>query len=70
MAIYLMIVSVELHDFWNMSGMPAGANLTQFFKNLGMVGGLLMIVSYGPGRWALGTGHWRGEASSPGQSPN
>ena len=70
MAVYLVIVSVELHDFWNMSGMPAGANLTQFFKNLGMVGGLLMIVSYGPGRWALGTALRRGEAPSSDKSPN
>lgn len=54
MAVYLAIVSVRLHDFWNMAGMAGGANETQFFKNLGMIGGLLMIAAYGTGRWSLG----------------
>jgi putative oxidoreductase len=53
MFVYLGIVSVRLHDFWNQSGMAAGVGMTQFFKNLGMMGGLLMIAVYGPGRWAL-----------------
>jgi len=37
-----------------MSGMAAGANETHFFKNAGMMGGLLMISVYGPGTWTLG----------------
>ena len=56
MCVYLGIVSVRLHGFWHMSGDIAGANQTHFFKNLGMMGGLLMIAVYGPGRWALGRG--------------
>jgi len=54
MLVYLGIVSVELHDFWNLTGMAAGTNETHFFKNLGMMGGLLMIAAYGPGRWSVG----------------
>ena len=54
MFVYLGIVSVELHDFWNQTGMAAGTNQTHFFKNLGMMGGLLMIAAYGPGRWSVG----------------
>lgn len=51
--VYLGIVTVRLHDFWNLSGNSAAMNLTEFFKNLGMMGGLLMIVVYGPGMWSL-----------------
>jgi putative oxidoreductase len=57
MFVYLGIVSVRLHDFWNQSAGMAGMNATQFFKNLGMMGGLLMIAVYGPGLWTLG--RWR-----------
>jgi len=55
MFVYLGIVSVRLHDFWNIADpMAAGGTQTQFFKNLGIMGGLLMIAVYGPGRWVLG----------------
>lgn len=54
MFVYLGIVSVRLHGFWHMTGGVAGANETHFFKNVGMMGGLLMIAVYGPGRWVLG----------------
>jgi putative oxidoreductase len=53
MFVYLGIVSLSLHDFWHMSGNTAGMNQTEFFKNLGMMGGLLLVSVYGPGRWAL-----------------
>ena len=51
--LYLGIVTVRLHDFWRLTGMAAGANMTEFFKNLGMMGGLLMVVVYGVGTWSL-----------------
>jgi putative oxidoreductase len=51
--VYIGIVSVCLHDFWRMSGMAAATNQTQFFKNLGIMGGLLMVAVYGTGRWVL-----------------
>lgn len=54
MFVYLGIVSVRLHDFWNMTGPAAGGNQTQFFKNLGMMGCLLMIAVYGAGTWTIG----------------
>jgi putative oxidoreductase len=65
MCLYLGVVSVTLHDFWNQSGMAAGGNETQFFKNLGMMGGLLMIAVYGPGSYAL---RRRGEPGATGGS--
>jgi len=63
---YLGVVSVRLHDFWNMTDMAAATNETEFFKNLGMMGGLLMVAAFGPGRWA---GDARREPGTPDQRP-
>ena len=54
MFVYLGIVTIRLHDFWNQTGMTGSLNTGQFFKNLGMMGGLLMIATYGPGSWSAG----------------
>ena len=53
MFVYLGIVSVRLHDFWHQSGGMSSMTATQFFKNLGMMGGLLMIAVYGAGLWTV-----------------
>jgi putative oxidoreductase len=55
MFLYLGAVSVLLHDFWHASNaMAAGGMQTQFLKNVGIMGGLLMIAAYGAGRWSVG----------------
>lgn len=53
LCVYLGILTVRMHDFWDMSGTAAGVNQTQFFKNLGIMGGLVLLALHGPGRWAL-----------------
>ncbi|HEY2374738.1 MAG TPA: DoxX family protein [Gemmatimonadaceae bacterium] len=62
--VYLGIVSVRLHAFWNGTGMAAASNQTEFFKNLGMMGGLLMIAVYGAGVWSIDA-RLSGTASAP-----
>jgi putative oxidoreductase len=51
--VYLAIVTFRLHAFWTQSGAAAMTNSTEFFKNLSMMGGLLMLAVYGGGRWAI-----------------
>jgi putative oxidoreductase len=53
MFVYLGIVSVRLHAFWNQTGNSAAMNQQAFLRNLGMMGCLLMISVYGPGLWTL-----------------
>lgn len=48
---YLCIVSVLLHNFWSGSGSAMAQ--TEFLKNMGIIGGLLMVGAYGPGSWSL-----------------
>ena len=57
MATYLFILSVLLHNFWSHSaGQSEMASMiaqTEFMKNMGILGGLLMITAYGTGRFSL-----------------
>ena len=53
MFLYLALVSVLLHNFWASQGMAAAGMQTQFLKNVGIMGGLLMIAACGAGRWSL-----------------
>ena len=53
MCLYLGVVSVLLHNFWAAQGIAAGGMQTQFLKNVGIMGGLLMIAACGAGRWSL-----------------
>jgi putative oxidoreductase len=53
MFLYLAGVSVLLHNFWALHGSAAGGAQTQFLKNVGIMGGLLMIAACGPGKWSL-----------------
>jgi putative oxidoreductase len=53
MFLYLGAVSVLLHNFWAAQGMAAGGMQTQFLKNLGIMGGLLMIAAHGAGKWSV-----------------
>ena len=53
MFLYLGVVSVLLHNFWAAHGTTAGGMQTQFLKNLGIMGGLLMIAARGPGKWSV-----------------
>jgi putative oxidoreductase len=41
---YLVIVTFTFHDFWNVSGMNASMQRTQFLENVAIVGGLLHIA--------------------------
>jgi len=52
--VYMIVISVIMHKFWG--GMPADVakmQMVQFMKNLCIMGGLAMLVAYGPGRYSI-----------------
>ena len=57
-AIVLMIftaaATVLFHDFWNLAGREQINQMLHAFKNVSMIGGLLILYGSGPGRWSLG----------------
>jgi putative oxidoreductase len=53
MAIYLIIVTLWLHNYWAYSGDAAAMQETHFRKNLAIIGGLFILHARGPGWWAV-----------------
>jgi putative oxidoreductase len=52
-AVFVAIVTVVFHAFW---AAPADQRMVQqlmFMKNMSIIGGLLLLVAFGPGDWAL-----------------
>jgi putative oxidoreductase len=56
--IFLFIIPVSLvfHNFWTMEGAQAAMNRIQFLKNVAIMGGMLMVAAFGPGRYSIDKG--------------
>ncbi|MFJ4344360.1 DoxX family protein [Pseudomonas sp. NPDC089401] len=52
-ALFVLGTALLGHPFWSMVEPARAANMTQFFKNLSIVGGLLALAVSGPGRFSL-----------------
>lgn len=50
---FTVVATLVFHRFWILTGMDAYMQQIQFMKNLGLIGGLLLIVAFGPGRLSL-----------------
>ena len=53
MAVFVLATGVIGHPFWSMEGADRAMNMTQFYKNLAITGGLLLLAVTGAGRFAL-----------------
>jgi putative oxidoreductase len=52
-ALFVLGTALLGHAFWDMEGAERAANMTQFLKNLSIMGGLLVLAVTGPGRYSL-----------------
>jgi putative oxidoreductase len=53
--LYLIPVTLIMHDFWSVGPAQMNIQLVNFLKNLAIMGGLSLLSGYGPGRFCLGT---------------
>ncbi|CAJ0849462.1 DoxX family protein [Ralstonia flatus] len=53
MALFVLGTSFIAHSYWDMEGAMEAANKIQFYKNLSIMGGLLLLAAAGPGRYAV-----------------
>ncbi len=48
--LYIVVINFFLHDFWNFEGLEAAHETQNFFKNLGILAGLLVLAGASPWR--------------------
>lgn len=53
LAAYTLVTALIGHPFWTLDGAERTAAQIGFFKNLSIIGGLLVLYVQGPGRYAL-----------------
>jgi putative oxidoreductase len=56
MFLYLIPTTLTFHNFWAMQGMARADNQIHFLKNLAIMGGLLMLTSFGAGKLSIDGG--------------
>ena len=59
--VYVLLVNFMLHDFWTMTEDAAPRERQNFVKNLGIVGGLLVLAGAAPARSLLSKNWWRSD---------
>lgn len=53
MAVYTVIAGLIGHHYWTLSGMQRVGAMINFYKNLSIAGGLLLLSITGPGRYSI-----------------
>jgi putative oxidoreductase len=53
LALYTFATALLGHHFWNMEGPARAAGEINFFKNVSIIGGLLLLYLTGAGRYSI-----------------
>lgn len=53
LAVFTAIVTLFFHNFWAVPEAQKMMQQIQFLKNLALIGGLLMVMAFGPGRLSV-----------------
>lgn len=51
--LFLVIATGMAHRFWEFDAAQQANQMNHFLKNLALIGGLLFVVAFGPGRMAV-----------------
>jgi putative oxidoreductase len=56
LVIYTLIAAAVAHRFWTYEAAQVFNQTSHFFKNLSIVGGMLLLAAVGPGRYSVDKG--------------
>ena len=52
-AAFTLVASFVFHNYWTLAPAQQMAQQLFFMKNMSIVGGMLMVVAFGPGAWSV-----------------
>ncbi len=52
-AVFTLLAAFLFHNFWTVTGPERMGEFNNFWKNISIVGGMLMVVAFGPGRYSV-----------------
>jgi putative oxidoreductase len=52
-AIFTVVITFIFHNFWAVEAAQKMMQQQAFFKNIAVVGGLLLVAAFGPGAWSV-----------------
>jgi len=52
-ALFLIVITPMFHNFWASPAAQLSAQKINFFKNVSILGGMLMVYTFGPGRYSI-----------------
>ena len=53
LAAFTVLATLVFHRFWTMTGDAVMTNMLFFYKNVAVIGGMLMVFAFGPGRLSV-----------------
>jgi len=53
MAVFTLAAACLGHHYWTMTGSARSGNFIHFYKDISIIGGLLLLAATGPGRYSL-----------------
>lgn len=53
LALFTLVATFVFHNFWGVPADQAFVQQLMFYKNIAVVGGLLVLVAYGAGAWSV-----------------
>jgi putative oxidoreductase len=51
--VFLIVITPIFHNFWSVPPTEAMAQQINFIKNIAIIGGMLMVMAFGPGRYSV-----------------
>ena len=53
LAVFTAIITPIFHGYWSVSGAERFGDYLNFWKNMGLIGGFLLLAAFGAGRFSL-----------------